>query len=179
MKATVGAGSRALVMAVSPSCLTKSPPFPADSMPTLTDEGDISSVWVLDVCGYAWATNRNWSSSGCGWIGVVRRRSGRVGRPRTPQCCRSAADHHGAGQQPEMLRWLELRRVGRQEQQVDVLGDVKPEAGVPAGAALGPARSAWWDWRRPLGRSTNASPPYSDQTATNSTKVRTEAAKCA
>jgi hypothetical protein len=39
MKATVWLGSRALVIPVAPSCLTKSPPFPADSLPTLTDEG--------------------------------------------------------------------------------------------------------------------------------------------
>lgn len=40
----------------------------------------------------------------------------------------------GVGQRPEMLGRLELRRVRRQEQQMDVLGDAQLDASVPPGA---------------------------------------------
>jgi hypothetical protein len=38
----------------------------------------------------------------------------------------------GVGQWPEMLDWLELRRVGRQKQQMDMVRDAQVDAGVPA-----------------------------------------------
>jgi hypothetical protein len=41
-------------------------------------------------------------------------------------------DQAGVGQGPEMLGRLELGRVRRQEQQMDMLGDAQPLAGVPA-----------------------------------------------
>ena len=44
-----------------------------------------------------------------------------------------AVDQHRVGQWPQMLGGLEFRRVGRQEQQMDVLGYTQPQAFMPAG----------------------------------------------
>lgn len=49
------------------------------------------------------------------------------------------------GQRPEMLRWLQLRGVGRQEEEMDALRDASLLAGMPAGAIE--------DQCDPLGRS--------------------------
>ena len=40
---------------------------------------------------------------------------------------------HRVGQRPQVLRGLQLGGVGRQEQQMDVLGHAQPQAFVPAG----------------------------------------------
>ena len=41
---------------------------------------------------------------------------------------------HVVGQRPEVLGGLQFGRVGRQEEQMDVLGHAQPHAGVPARA---------------------------------------------
>ncbi len=43
-----------------------------------------------------------------------------------------AVDERGVGERPQMFGGLQLRRVGRQEEQVDVLGHTQPHAGMPA-----------------------------------------------
>src|SRR5690242_1784771 len=58
MKATVGTGSRAFVMAGSPSSAsdtidTMVTPMPADFMPTLTEEGHTSSSWAVVIAATA------------------------------------------------------------------------------------------------------------------------------
>lgn len=45
-----------------------------------------------------------------------------------------AIDQHSVGQRPQALGRLQLGRVGRQKQQMDVLGDAQVEAGVPTRA---------------------------------------------
>ncbi len=45
-----------------------------------------------------------------------------------------AVDEHVVGERPEVFGRLQLGRIRRQEQEVDVLGDAQPLAGVPAGA---------------------------------------------
>ena len=45
-----------------------------------------------------------------------------------------AVGERGVGQRPEMLGGLELGRIRRQEQQMEMLGHAQFEAGVPAGA---------------------------------------------
>ena len=45
-----------------------------------------------------------------------------------------AVDQDGVGQRPQMLGGLQLGRIRRQEEQVDVLGDAQVHTGVPAGA---------------------------------------------
>lgn len=44
-----------------------------------------------------------------------------------------AIDQAGVGQRPQVLSRLQFRRVRRQEEQVDVVGDLQLEAGMPAG----------------------------------------------
>lgn len=43
-----------------------------------------------------------------------------------------AVGEHGVGERPEMLRRLELRRVGGQKQQVDVVRDAQMDTAMPA-----------------------------------------------
>jgi len=46
-----------------------------------------------------------------------------------------AIDQAGVGERPEMFGWLQLGRIRRQEEQVDVVGDAQAHAGgLPAGA---------------------------------------------
>src|SRR5258708_36903348 len=53
--------------------------------PNMTDEGRTGFVWVLVVCGCAWATNGRAWWSGSRRVGVAEWRTGRTGRPPTPR----------------------------------------------------------------------------------------------
>src|SRR5258708_18072909 len=103
-------------------------------------------------------------------------------------------DQHVIGERPEMRGGLQLGGVGRQEEQVDVLGHLEPLAGVPAGAvgslrrttgakavrrtrqhanaATEPRRAAWRRPRRArsmiLARSSSAMTPWTWSSSSSS-----------
>ncbi len=68
------------------------------------------------------------------WLVLERDTVGKLGILEVLDAGEMLVDQRGVGEWPEMLSRLQLRGVGRQEEQVDVVGDAEPQTGMPARA---------------------------------------------